>query len=57
MAIAALVLLVAAGALAVLDPPHELILVAVGFLAYLICGARAVALSKLDDEVFARRRS
>jgi hypothetical protein len=57
MAVAALVLLVAAGALAALDPPHELLFVAAGFLAYVACGARAIALWKLDDRVFARPRS
>ena len=57
MAIAAFVLLVAAGAVAALDPRHELLLVAAGFLAYLVCGARAIALWKLDDRVFARPRS
>ena len=56
MAIAAFVLLVAAAAFAALDPQHRLFLAAAGFLAYLFCGARAIALWKLDDRVFARPR-
>jgi hypothetical protein len=56
MTAAAFGLLFGGGVLGSLDPTHELGLVLGGFLGYVICGARAMALWHLDDGVFERRR-
>ena len=57
LGVAAFLLLGIGGALGAAEPSYELEFVAAGFLAYVFCLARAVALWKLDDEVFARPRS
>jgi hypothetical protein len=56
MAAAAFLLLAAGGILGALDAPHELLFVAGGFLGWVACGARALALWRVGDEIFERRR-
>ena len=56
MAAAAFLLLAAGGVLGSLDARHELLFVAAGFLCYVLCGARALALWHVGDEIFERRR-
>jgi hypothetical protein len=56
MAGAAFGCLAAAATLASALPGEELVLVAAGVLGYLVCGAHAVALWRIDDGVFERRR-
>jgi hypothetical protein len=55
LAVAGFLLLGIGGVLGATEPSHELLFVAAGFIAYLLCVARALTLWKLDDQVFASR--